>query len=471
MSSTVLPPAQAWRALAALCLGFFMILLDQTIVAVATPGIMADFDARLDQVVWVTSIYLLCLVVPLLFTGRLGDRFGQRTLFRLGITVFTLAALAAALAPTLELLIAARALQGIGAAILTPQTMSVINRVFPRERRGSALGVWGAVGSVATLVGPVLGGFIVTAVGWRGVFLVHLPVGVLAVVLATLWVPTLPTFARRIDAPSVLVSFLGTTAVVVAVQQGPGLGWPAWSLALGVLGLLFIAVFVRLQATASRRGTEPLVPLAMFRNRNYSLGVFSIATMGFAVSSIMLPVMLWLQDGQGLSSRDAGLMLIPMAVVAAVASPLIGPAADRLDPRLLSVGGFGTMVATLLLISWLMYSGAPVWIFLVAAGLLGVGNALVWAPNSATAMRTVDIAYMGAAAGVYNTGRQTGAVLGAAGVGAAMQVGAVSVGFVPGLALSLLLPVAVLVLGLVAVAFFETPSHAPPQGAERRAGD
>ncbi|NLA56190.1 MAG: DHA2 family efflux MFS transporter permease subunit [Corynebacterium humireducens] len=471
MSSTVLPPAQAWRALAALCLGFFMILLDQTIVAVATPGIMADFDARLDQVVWVTSIYLLCLVVPLLFTGRLGDRFGQRTLFRLGITVFTLAALAAALAPTLGLLIAARAVQGVGAAILTPQTMSVINRVFPRERRGAALGVWGAVGSVATLVGPVLGGFIVTAVGWRGVFLVHLPVGVLAVVLATLWVPTLPTFARRIDAPSVLVSFLGTTAVVVAVQQGPGRGWPVWAVALGVLGVLLIALFVRLQATAAGRGTEPLVPLEMFRNRNYSLGVFSIATMGFTVSSIMLPVMLWLQDGQGLSSRDAGLMLIPMAVVAAIGSPLVGPAADRLDPRLLSVGGFGTMIVTLLLTAWLMHSGGPVWVFLVAAGLLGVGNALVWAPNSATAMRTVDIAYMGAAAGVYNTGRQTGAVLGAAGVGAAMQVGAATAGFVPGLALSLLLPVAVLGLGLVAVAFFETPPHAEPQGAEQRAGD
>ena len=117
-----------------------MILLDQTIVAVATPWIMADFDARLGKVVWVTSIYLLCLLVPLLFTGRLGDRFGQRHLFRLGITVFTLAALAAALAPTLELLVAARAVQGLGAAILMPQTMSVINRVFPRERRGSALG-------------------------------------------------------------------------------------------------------------------------------------------------------------------------------------------------------------------------------------------------------------------------------------------------------------------------------------------
>jgi len=160
-----------------------------------------------------------------------------------------------------------------------------------------------------------------------------------------------------------------------------------------------------------------------------------------------------------------------MAVVAAIGSPLVGPAADRLDPRLLSVGGFGTMIVTLLLTAWLMYSGGPVWVFLVAAGLLGVGNALVWAPNSATAMRTVDIAYMGAAAGVYNTGRQTGAVLGAAGVGAAMQVGAATAGFVPGLALSLLLPVAVLGLGLVAVAFFETPPHAEPQGAEQRAGD
>ena len=471
MSSTVLPPAQAWRALAALCLGFFMILLDQTIVAVATPGIMAAFDARLDQVVWVTSVYLLCLVVPLLVTGRLGDRFGQRTLFRLGVTVFTLAALVAALAPTLELLVTARAVQGIGAAILTPQTMSVINRVFPQQRRGAALGVWGAVGSVASLVGPVLGGFIVSAVGWRGVFLVHLPVGILAVVLATAWVPTLPTFAHRIDLASVVVSFLGMTALVVAVQQGPGLDWPAWAVALAVLGMVLVVLFIRLQGTASVRGTEPLVPLAMFRNRNYSLGVFSIAAMGFTASSMMLPIMLWLQDGQGLNSADAGLMLIPMAVVAAVVSPLIGPAADRIDPRILSVGGFGAMIVTLLLIAGLMAGDGPVWLFLGAAALLGVGHALVWAPNSATAMRTVDIAHMGAAAGVYNTGRQTGAVLGAAGVGAAMQVGVAQHGLEPGLALSLLLPAAVLGLGLVAVASFRPEPGAQPQRADsHRAG-
>lgn len=451
---TVLPAPQAWRALAALCLGFFMILLDQTIVAVATPGIMAAFDARLDQVVWVTSIYLLFLVVPLLFTGRLGDRYGQCTLFRIGVGVFTLAALAGTLAPTLEMLILSRAVQGLGAAILMPQTMAVINRVFPREKRGSALGVWGSVGSVATLVGPVLGGVLVSAVGWRGVFLVHLPVGILAVVLASLWVPRLPTFARRIDTPSVLVSLVGMVSLVVAIQQGPGLGWPWWSVSLLAAGAVLVGVFLRLQATASTRSSEPLVPLELFNNRNYSIGVFSIATMGFAASSMMLPIMLWLQDGRGLDSARAGLMLVPMAVVAGLGSPLVGLASDRLHPRTLSVAGFGATVASLLIIAALMLLDAPLYWFLLAAALLGVGNALVWAPNSAAAMRTVEIAHMGAASGVYNTTRQTGAVLGAAGVGAAMQVGAATSGFVPGLAMSLLLPAGVLALGLLSVAFF-----------------
>src|SRR5690625_870796 len=166
---------QAWRALAALCLGFFMVLMDQTIVAIATPEIMAHFDTEFDQVVWVTSIYLLCMVVPLLFTGRLGDRFGQARMFQLGITVFVLAALAASLATNMTVLLVARAAQGLGAAILTPQTMAVINRIFPQDARGPALGVWGAVGSVASLLGPVLGGFIISTFGCRGVFVLKLP--------------------------------------------------------------------------------------------------------------------------------------------------------------------------------------------------------------------------------------------------------------------------------------------------------
>ncbi|MDN6465273.1 MAG: DHA2 family efflux MFS transporter permease subunit [Corynebacterium casei] len=446
---------QAWRALAALCLGFFMVLMDQTIVAVATPDIMANFDTEFDQVVWVTSIYLLCMVVPLLFTGRLGDRFGQARMFQLGITVFVLAALAASLAPNLAVLLIARAVQGLGAAILTPQTMAVINRIFPQDARGPALGVWGAVGSVASLVGPVLGGFIISTFGWRGVFVLHLPLGIAALVLSAMWVPRLPTYARSIDKLSVVVTLVGMSAAVIAIQQGPGLGWPWWTIVLLIAGIALIAWFVRLQATATSRNTEPLVPLPLFKNRNYSLGAFSISTMGFAVASQMLPIMMWFQTGRGLTSAEAGLMMVPMAVAAGLGSPLVGPLADRIKPRLLSVIGFASVIASLVWIAGIMYLDASLFWFVGASALLGVGNAFVWAPNSVTAMRTVDLKYMGAASGVYNTTRQVGAVVGAAAVGAAMQVGAASLGLSQAMAVSLLLPALVMVAGLIAVACFE----------------
>lgn len=446
---------QAWRALAALCLGFFMVLMDQTIVAVAAPDIMANFDTEFDQVVWVTSIYLLCMVVPLLFTGRLGDRFGQARMFQLGITVFVLAALAASLAPNLAVLLIARAVQGLGAAILTPQTMAVINRIFPQDARGPALGVWGAVGSVASLVGPVLGGFIISTFGWRGVFVLHLPLGIAALVLSAMWVPRLPTYARSIDKLSVVVTLVGMSAAVIAIQQGPGLGWPWWTIVLLIAGIALIAWFVRLQATATSRNTEPLVPLPLFKNRNYSLGAFSISTMGFAVASQMLPIMMWFQTGRGLTSAEAGLMMVPMAVAAGLGSPLVGPLADRIKPRLLSVIGFASVIASLVWIAGIMYLDASLFWFVGASALLGVGNAFVWAPNSVTAMRTVDLKYMGAASGVYNTTRQVGAVVGAAAVGAAMQVGAASLGLSQAMAVSLLLPALVMVAGLIAVACFE----------------
>ena len=446
---------QAWRALAALCLGFFMVLMDQTIVAVATPEIMANFDTEFDQVVWVTSIYLLCMVVPLLFTGRLGDRFGQARMFQLGISVFVVAALAASLAPNLTVLLIARAVQGLGAAILTPQTMAVINRIFPQDARGPALGVWGAVGSVASLVGPVLGGFIISTFGWRGVFVLHLPLGIAALVLSAMWVPKLPTYARSIDKLSVVVTLVGMSAAVIAIQQGPGLGWPWWTIVLLIAGIALIAWFVRLQATATSRNTEPLVPLPLFKNRNYSLGAISISTMGFAVASQMLPIMMWFQTGRGLTSAEAGLMMVPMAVAAGLGSPLVGPLADRIKPRLLSVIGFASVIASLVWIAGIMYLDASLFWFVGASALLGVGNAFVWAPNSVTAMRTVDLKYMGAASGVYNTTRQVGAVVGAAAVGAAMQVGAASLGLSQAMAVSLLLPALVMVAGLIAVACFE----------------
>lgn len=456
-SSLVLPEPQAWRALIALCIGFFMILLDQTIVAVATPAFQQELGASMNQVVWVTSIYLLCVLVPMLFTGRLGDRFGQRNLYLVGMSIFILSSLACGLAPNIEFLIAARAVQGIGAAILTPQTMSVINRVFARERRGAALGVWGAVGGVAGVAAPTLGGVIVDSVGWQWIFLINIPIGVISLILVSRWVPRLPRHVRRIDTPSVLVSLLVMGALVFGIQQGPELGWPWWIWVLLVFGILGVPVFIRLQSTAQLRDSEPLIPLSIFRNHNFSVGAFSIATMGFTVSSMMLPIMFYLQDGQGLSALQAGLMMLPMAALSIVLSPLIGPLADRLHPRILSMAGFGAMATALLGASVVMRLEVSLWWFLVPVVVMGFGQSLVWAPNSATAMRTVDTTHMGAASGVYNTARQVGAVVGAAAVGAAMQTGLAGVDVT--MANAILLPGIALLAGFIAVSRFRAEQY------------
>ena len=182
------PPAvRPWPALFALCLGFFMILVDTTIVTVATPAIIEDLDAEVNDVVWVTSAYLLAYAVPVLITGRLGDRFGPRRIYLIGLSVFTLASLWCGLTETVEALILARVVQGLGAAMMTPQTMAVITRIFPADRRGQAMALWGATAGVATLVGPILGGVLVDGLGWEWIFFINIPVGVVASCLPGGW--------------------------------------------------------------------------------------------------------------------------------------------------------------------------------------------------------------------------------------------------------------------------------------------
>ena len=173
-----------WHALWALCIGFFMILVDSTIVAVANPAIMEDLGTDINKVVWVTSAYLLAYAVPLLVTGRLGDRFGPKNLYMIGLVLFTGASLWCGLSGSVEMLIVARAFQGLGAAMMTPQTMAVITRTFAPNKRGAAMGLWGAVAGVATLVGPLAGGVLVDNLGWEWIFIVNVPVGVIAFLLS-----------------------------------------------------------------------------------------------------------------------------------------------------------------------------------------------------------------------------------------------------------------------------------------------
>ena len=190
---------QAWLGLIALCTGLFITMMDQTLVAVALPQIREDLDASINQTVWVSAVYLLTFAVPLLIAGRLGDKFGQRNVYLVGIALFTLGAVACSLAPSIEVLIALRAVQGLGASLANPQPLSVINRIFPRNRRGAAMGTWSAVAGSAGLFGPVAGGLLVGTVGWRWTFFIYLPLGLVCLTLVALWVPKLPAASVRID--------------------------------------------------------------------------------------------------------------------------------------------------------------------------------------------------------------------------------------------------------------------------------
>ncbi|EFV90106.1 drug resistance efflux protein [Dietzia cinnamea P4] len=451
---TTVPERDAWKALAALVIGFFMILVDQTIVAVATDAFVTQLGASTNQVIWVTSAYLLAYVVPLLFTGRLGDQIGPRTVAIAGLVVFTGASLWCGLAPNVEMLIVARVFQGVGAALLTPQSLSVITRVFAPERRGAAMGTWGAVAGIASVVGPVFGGVLIDAFDWRWIFFVNIPFGVLAVVLVWLWVPVLETRTRSYDVPGIVLSAIGMFLLVFGIQQGESHGWGGTTAALIVAGVVGLALFVWWQ---SRVRTEPLVPLRLFRDRNFSIGTFGVSTIGFVTAGTMVPLMFYLQGVKELTPTRAGLMLLPMALVAGVLAPAVGRWADRLDPRIFTGVGYFSFAISLFWLALVMDSQTPVLVLLGPIALMGVANGCVWAPTSSTAMRRLELASAGAGSGVYNTTRQVGAVLGSAAIGALMQARQVAHGDIgQAVADSMFLPAVVVLLGGLATMAFKT---------------
>jgi EmrB/QacA subfamily drug resistance transporter len=474
-------PASAWPALWALVLGFFMILVDSTIVTVATPAIMLDLGADVNAVVWVTSAYLLAYAVPLLITGRLGDRFGPKRLYLAGLAVFTLASLWCGLTGSVGQLVVARVFQGLGAAMMTPQTMAVITRTFPADQRGRAMSLWGAVAGIATLVGPILGGVLVDGLGWEWIFFVNVPVGVVGFVLAVRLVPALPTHVRRFDLLGVVLSAVGMFLLVFGIQEGQTFDWgtiagpiSVWSLI--VAGVVVLVLFLVWQA---HNPGEPLLSLALFRDRNFSLATVAITTVGFSVTAMAFPLMLYAQNVRGMSPTGSALLLVPMAVISGALAPYVGRLTDRSHPRYVAGVGMLCLPVSLGWLAAVMRPETPVWQLLLPVALLGVANGFLWAPIGSTATRNLPMTQAGAGSGVYNTTRQVGAVLGSSGIAAIMQARlaalmpgtpgaeadagplppALHAGYSAAMAESMLLPAAVLVIGLVAVLCFAAPSH------------
>jgi EmrB/QacA subfamily drug resistance transporter len=475
---------EPWPALFALCIGFFMILIDTTIVSVATPAIIEDLHADVNNVVWVTSAYLLAYAVPVLITGRLGDRFGPKNVYMVGLTVFTLASLWCGLTGSIEMLIAARVVQGLGASMITPQTMAIITRIFPADRRGAAMSLWGATAGVATLVGPILGGVLVDGLGWEWIFFINIPVGLIGFVLAARLVPKLPTHTHQFDWLGVALSGAGMFLLVFGIQEGHQYHWNGVIWTLIVTGLVVLGLFVLWQ---SRNRNEPLVPLRLFRDRNFSLANLAITVMGFSIISLSIPIMIWAQVVRGLSPTRSALILVPMALMTIALAKLVGGLTDRVHPRLLTAFGFACLFFGLLWLTFVMTPDTSIWWTVPPMVVFGIGNAFVWAPTSATATRNLPIQLAGAGSGVYNATRQVGAVLGAAAIAVLMDARLAAEGlpafkgegssgggalppevaqaFSDAMATSVLLPTAAFVLGFLAVLFFEKPSHAGYAGA------
>ncbi|GKV72276.1 MULTISPECIES: DHA2 family efflux MFS transporter permease subunit [Pseudarthrobacter] len=482
--------AKPWPALWSLVIGFFMILIDTTIVSVANPRIMEGLDADINSVIWVTSAYLLAYAVPLLITGRLGDRFGPKKLYLSGLVVFTLASLWCGLSGDVETLIAARVLQGLGAAMMTPQTMAVITRIFPPDRRGAAMAIWGATAGMATLVGPILGGVLVDSLGWEWIFFINVPIGVAGFILALRNVPALSTHPHRFDIPGVVLSAVGLFLLVFGIQEGEIYNWgtiagPVSVWGLIIAGLAVLALFVVWQRF--NKG-EPLLPLALFRDRNFSLANIGITTVGFTVTAFSLPLIFYYQLVRGLTPTQSALMMVPMALISGGLAPVVGKVIDRVNPKFITAAGLVLMAVALVWNSALMQPDTPILLFLLPSAVLGFANAGIWAPLSTTATRNLPPRQAGAGSGVYNTTRQIGAVLGSAaiavliqarlaaelpaggpgggaGEGMALSGGlpeALHGGFSTAMGQSILLPAGVILVGAAVALFFAKPQ--PVQG-------
>ena len=474
-------PRSPWPALWAMIIGFFMILVDTTIVSVANPAIKAALDPNtnnLDNVVWVTSAYLLAYAVPLLITGRLGDRFGPKNVYLGGLVIFTLASLGCGLSGSLEWLIVFRAVQGIGASLMTPQTMAVITRTFPPAQRGAAMGLWGATSGVALLVGPLAGGLLVDGLGWEWIFFVNLPVGIIGFVLAAILVPQLDTHEHKFDLFGVFLSAVSLFLIVFGLQEGEKYDWVAWIWGTIAAGVVVMGLFIWQQA---KTRSEPLVPLRLFSDRNFSIANIGISVVGFVVTSMTLPMMFFIQLARGLTPTQSALLMVPTAVAAGVLSPLVGRLLDRIDARFLLVPGLLLVSGALFWYSALMNADTPIWVYLLPSFLIGVGNSGMWGPLATTATRNLDPRQAGAGAGIYNTTRTIGSAIGSAAIaafiqsrleanlpGAADAAGGIGGGqlpaqIVPGfsdaMSQTLLLPAIVMLVGVIAVLFLERPKH------------
>jgi EmrB/QacA subfamily drug resistance transporter len=405
-----------WWTLGAMCFALFMIMLDNTVVNVALPSIQRDLHASLSALEWTVNAYTLTFAVLLVTGGRLGDIFGRRKMFLFGVIVFGLSSAALGLAPNDTVLVAFRAVQGIGAAFMMPGTLSIITQAFPPEQRGTAIGTWAGVSALALAIGPVVGGFLTQDVSWRAIFFINPPiaVGAVAVTLFAARESRDETVGRTVDIPGIATLTVGLTALVLALVEGNSWHWGSTRMiGLFVLAATSLVAFALIEL----RVKAPTIDFSFFRSRT-SVGANLVAfIVSFAMFAQFFFLTLYMQNILHYSPLGTGLRFLPSTLVIIFMGPLAGRLTDRVGPRPLIAVGLLVVGSALLIQSRLtIHSGYG--LLLPGFVLMGFGMGLVMSPMSTAAMNAVDRTKAGAASGVLSMSRMVGSTFGVAVMGA-----------------------------------------------------
>jgi len=394
------------------CLSLLIVSMDATIVNVAIPAIRSDLHATPSQLQWVVDVYTLVLASLLILAGATGDRFGRRRVFQIGLTVFALGSLLCSMAPSIEMLIAARFVQGLGGSMMNPVALSLISQVFTgRVERARALGVWGAVVGISMALGPTVGGLLIQYVSWRAVFWINLPICAAAIVLTMIFVPESKSATmRNIDPIGQALAVLFLFGVVFALIEGPGQGWTS-PLVLG-LAVTAAVAFVGFLAYEGRRD-DPFVDLRFFRSIPFASATLTAISAFAAWGAFLFIMSLYLQSERHFSAMQTGLIYLPIAVGALLFSPLSGRLVGRYGarPSLLTAGVLITCASVLLTF---LTATTPVWELLILFTVFGIGFSMVNAPVTNAAVSGMPLDRAGAASAVTSTSRQVGVSIGVA---------------------------------------------------------
>jgi EmrB/QacA subfamily drug resistance transporter len=409
-SPTARPVARIWT-LVIVSVGLFMVVLDNLVVNVALPSIHRDLGASIQALEWTVNAYVLAYAVFLLTGAALGDRFGRKRLFVIGISLFTISSAAAALAPTSGTLIAARALQGVGAAIVTPLTLTLLADAFPPERRGIALGVWSGISGIAVALGPLVGGAVIQAASWHWIFWINVPIGIALVPLAVRRLTESRGASRRLDFGGLALASTGLFGLVYGLVRSQSLGWtnPEVLIAL-IAGGALVAAFVAYEL----RTRDPMLPISFFAKRGFAVTNAVSLAMYFGMFGSIFFLSQFLQNVLHNSPLHAGIKLLVWTGAAAVVSPLAGVFSERYGSRLFMVAGLSLQAIAL---GWLatIASTSTAYSSMIGPFLLaGAGMSLVFAPSANAVLASVRTEQTGQASGATNAIRELGGVLGIA---------------------------------------------------------